>query len=91
MRRLFPILFALLLLVLPSVGFAQELREVADPIGDGAVSLAEEVRQVPVATTVKLIVMLTALTLLPGILMVMTPVTRYIIVFSMLRILIAFS
>lgn len=85
MRRLFPILFALLLLVLPAVGFAQELREVADPIGDGAVSLAEEVRQVPVATTVKLIVMLTALTLLPGILMVMTPFTRFIIVFSMLR------
>lgn len=58
---------------------------VADPLGPEAEALAEEVRQMPVATSVRLVVLLTALTLAPALLLVMTPFTRFIIVFSMLR------
>ena len=39
----------------------------------------------PVATTVRLIMIMTALTFVPALLLVMTPFTRFIIVFSMLR------
>lgn len=39
----------------------------------------------PVASTVRLIVILTALTFVPAIVLVMTPFTRFVVVFSMLR------
>jgi len=73
---------ALLGLVMPDVAFAQDL---VDPAGDTTVELAEELRDMPVATSVRIIVLLTAMSLLPAMLVVMTPFTRFIVVFSMLR------
>lgn len=72
---------------IPSLAFAQEavgeLPE--DPVGEGFVELADEMRDMPVASSVRIIVLLTALTLLPAMLLCMTPFTRFVIVFSMLR------
>jgi flagellar biosynthetic protein FliP len=65
----------------PGLAFAETL----DPLGEGALALAEEAREMPVATTVRLIVIMTALTMLPAVLLVMTPFTRFVIVFGLLR------
>lgn len=68
------------LLVLPDAALAQQL-DAASPL----VEAAEAARDVPVASTVKLLVILTGLTFVPAMLLVMTPFTRFIIVFSLLR------
>ena len=73
---------AILGLVMPDIAFGQGL---VDPAGDTAVQLADELRDMPVATSVRIIVLLTALSLLPAMLVVMTPFTRFVVVFSMLR------
>lgn len=73
---------------LPSLAFAQEVVSsgpALDPMGEGIVQMTDEVRDMPVATTVRLIMILTAMTFVPAILLVMTPFTRFIIVFSLLR------
>ncbi len=78
--------FRLALIVLgilvPDTALAQSA---GDPLGEGTVQLAEEVRDMPVASTVRLIVLMTALTFVPAVVLVMTPFTRFIIVFSLLR------
>ena len=75
------------LVAFPNIAFGQEVVSVADadPFAEGVTQMADEVRDMPVATTVRLIMILTALTFVPAILLVMTPFTRFIIVFSMLR------
>lgn len=76
------------LLVVPGVALGQDLVSVApvsDPLGEGALSLADEARDMPVATTVKMVVLMTAMTFLPAVLLVMTPFTRFVIVFALLR------
>ncbi len=78
---LLPLLCAGLFLLIPGLAFAQDV----DPIGSGAMTLAEEARQLPVASSVRLIVLLTTMSFLPGILLLMTPFTRFVIVFSLLR------
>jgi flagellar biosynthetic protein FliP len=75
----------LLGLLLPGVAFGQEADPVSDPIGEGAATLIDEASGMPVPSTVRLVVLLTALTFLPAILLVMTPFTRFVIVFSLLR------
>lgn len=57
----------------------------AQDAADVALEMAEEMGDVPVASTVRLLVILTALTFIPAMILVMTPFTRFIIVFSMLR------
>ena len=72
----------------PALRWAQDVVSVgqdADPMAEGVTQMANEVRDMPVATTVRLIMILTALTFVPAMLLVMTPFTRFIIVFSMLR------
>jgi len=64
--------------IFPSNAWAQTLTE---PI----LTVAEEAKDMPVASTVRLLVILTGLSFLPAMLMVMTPFTRFIIVFSLLR------
>jgi len=78
MSRLLPALLGIGLLLIPQLAGAQDF---AEPL----VAAAEEAREVPVAATVRLLVILTGLTFLPAMLLVMTPFTRFIIVFSMLR------
>ena len=75
-------------LCMPSLAFAQEVVSsgpALDPMSEGITQMTDEVRDMPVATTVRLIMILTALTFVPAILLVMTPFTRFIIVFSLLR------
>jgi flagellar biosynthesis protein FliP len=60
-------------------------QDLADPLGQGAAEVATELSGAPVATTVKLIMVMTALSFLPAIILVMTPFTRFVIVFSLLR------
>ena len=67
------------LLLLSSVAWAQ------DPAADIGLEAVEEMRDLPVSSTVRLLVILTALTFLPAMLLAMTPFTRFIIVLSMLR------
>ncbi len=85
MRTIVSVVLLLLLVlgvVWPDVALAQSL---ADPVGDASVELADELRDMPVASSVRIIVLLTALSLLPGMVVVMTPFTRFVVVFSMLR------
>ena len=90
-RWIIPVLLAALAtsgLVFPDIALAQDGAQgvgLADPVGDAAVELADELREMPVASSVRIIVMLTALTMLPAMLVVMTPFTRFVVVFSMLR------
>jgi flagellar biosynthetic protein FliP len=86
---LLAVLLALAVLVpalWPSMAWAQEVAgPTADPFGGGVDELSEEIRDMPVATSVRILVLLTGLSLLPTMLLVMTPFTRFIIVLSMLR------
>jgi flagellar biosynthetic protein FliP len=61
-----------------SEAWAQDAAEVA-------LDMADEVRDMPVSSTVRLLVILTGLTFIPAIILAMTPFTRFIIVFTMLR------
>ncbi|MBM76433.1 MAG: flagellar biosynthetic protein FliP [Proteobacteria bacterium] len=65
-----------------SVAYAQDA---GVAISDAAIKGAEELRDMPVASTVRLLVMLTGITFLPAMILAMTPFLRFIIVFSMLR------
>ena len=82
-RALSPLLCLLVvaaLWLLPSTGWAQAT-DAAAPL----LAAADEARDLPVASTVRLLVILTGLTFVPALLLVMTPFTRFIIVFSLLR------
>lgn len=57
----------------------------AQDIAESAVDLAEEMRDMPVSSTVRLLFILTALTFIPAMVLAMTPFTRFVIVFSMMR------
>jgi flagellar biosynthetic protein FliP len=81
--RALPALLPLILLVIPALGWAQGVPE--DRLGEGFVEVADELRDMPVASSVRILVLLTTVSLLPALLLVMTPFTRFIIVFSMLR------
>ncbi len=63
---------------LEDIGHAQDFAET------GA-ELAEELRNTPVSSTVRILFILSAITFLPAMLLAMTPFTRFIIVFSMMR------
>ena len=80
------ILGILLMLLLPNLAFAQDLAapdavvvETVD-VATGLLSGTQETSQ-----AVRIIVLLTALSFLPAVILVMTPFTRFIIVFSLLR------
>ena len=70
--------FLATLLLMPTSSFAQDAADVA-------IDMAEEFQDIPVASTVRLLVILTSLTFIPAMLLAMTPFTRFIIVFSMIR------
>lgn len=79
MGRCAPLLLsAVLFLLFEDAAFAQDLA------GTG-VDMAEEVRDMPVSSTIRLLFILASLTFVPAIMLAMTPFTRFIIVFSMLR------
>lgn len=58
----------------------------AEPsVGDALVGVASDAAPEAASMSVRLVLTLTALTLLPGVILAMTPFTRFIIVFSLLR------
>ena len=67
------------------IGLLWSLPVLAQDAGDVAVQMAEELRDVPISSTVRILVILTALSFLPALVLGMTPFTRFIIVLSMLR------
>jgi flagellar biosynthetic protein FliP len=71
--------------LVPELSFAQEAGAGLTMVGDTVTSTLGQAREEEVATSVRLIVLLTTLTLLPALLMVMTPFTRFIIVFALMR------
>ena len=56
----------------------------AQDMGAVAVDMANEMRELPVTSTIRIMVVLTGITFLPGLLLSMTPFLRFIIVLSML-------
>ena len=69
-------------LVCPELAMAQDA---AGGLDAGVAQLAENVTGDEVSTAVRLVMLLTTLTFLPAVVLVMTPFTRFIIVFSLLR------
>jgi len=67
-----------LFFLLENVGYAQDM-------ADAGLEIADELRDTPVSSTVRILLILSAITFLPAMLLAMTPFTRFIIVFSMLR------
>ena len=67
------------------VPFWFEQAAYAQDVAGSAVDLAEEVRDMPVSSTIRLLFILTALTFVPAMILAMTPFTRFVIVFSMMR------
>jgi flagellar biosynthetic protein FliP len=82
LQRLAPVLAAASLLLCPEVAFAQE----GAPALDQAFNdFAGTVTGDEVSTAVRMVMILTALSFVPALILVMTPFTRFIIVFSLLR------
>ena len=88
-RQLWMIGLAMCFLViglgLPDIAWGQETAPEVPALGDAVGDLIDASDGEEVSTALRLIVMLSALSILPGVLMVMTPFTRFIIVFSLLR------
>jgi flagellar biosynthetic protein FliP len=61
------------------------LSTISDPTNPLIASVAEGVHDTPVSTAVRLLLTLTAMSFLPGMLLVMTPFVRFVVVLSMLR------
>jgi flagellar biosynthetic protein FliP len=59
--------------------------EIADPASALVTGMADGVRDAPVSSAVRLLVMLTGLSFLPAMLLVMTPFVRFVVVLSLLR------
>ncbi len=72
--------------LLPCVAAAQGVTEAGpDVLGEGAVALVQGTEDLPVSAALRLVLILTAMTFLPAVLLVMTPFTRFVIVFALLR------
>lgn len=82
MRHLIPALVAALLLTVPDLAWAQDIVPSVGEIIGGVVDTAEGQE---VSTSVRLVMILTSMAFLPGMLLLMTPFTRFIIVFALLR------
>jgi flagellar biosynthetic protein FliP len=70
---------------LPELAMAQELGEGLTLVADTVTGTLANAPEDDVATSVRLIVLLTTLSFVPAMLMVMTPFTRFIIVFALMR------
>lgn len=89
MNRLLPHLLRTLALTLIATsafaGAAWAQDASVSSLDAGFVDVAESVTGDDVSTAVRLVMLLTALTFLPAVVLVMTPFTRFVIVFSLLR------
>jgi flagellar biosynthetic protein FliP len=73
-----------LLLLLPAVAMGQDSAG-AEVMQSGLAQLAGSADDPQVSSAVRWIVLLTSLSLIPGVVLLMTPFTRFVIVFSLLR------
>ena len=74
------------LFLAPCLAMAQNVSAAGpDILGEGAVALVQGAEDLPVSASLRLVLMLTAMTFLPAVLLVMTPFTRFVIVFALLR------
>jgi len=71
--------------LVPELSFAQEAGAGLTLVGDTVTGTLADAREDEVATSVRLIVLLTTLSFIPALLMVMTPFTRFVIVFALMR------
>jgi flagellar biosynthesis protein FliP len=88
MSRLRPwlrLLLAALVLVLPMAALAQDAPGELGSLADGVGAVVTDAATDEVDAAVRLLVLLTSLSLIPAILVLMTPFTRFIIVFALLR------
>jgi len=79
------LLFALCAVIASLAGPALAADPAGLSVGDALVGLADDASPQAASVSVRLVLTLTAMALLPGILLAMTPFTRFIIVFSLLR------
>ncbi|MFK7929250.1 MAG: flagellar type III secretion system pore protein FliP [Myxococcota bacterium] len=70
--------------LLPLVAFAQDVPEM-DSLATGVGEVVSEAAEDEVDGAVRLLVLLTSLSLIPAVLVLMTPFTRFVIVFALLR------
>ncbi len=88
-RFLLPLLLLLGTLLVPEASFAQAPPPARDPalptLGEAIEGAVASSPQEATDASVRLVLLLTGLSLLPGVLLAMTPFTRFIIVFSLLR------
>lgn len=75
-------LVLLALFAMPGLAFAQDG---ALPAGDGLAAMASGLDAPETSSAVRWVVLLTTLSVLPGVALLMTPFTRFVIVFSLLR------
>jgi len=75
----------LILALLASVAFAQESPDLAGAVAESVSSVAQGGDQEASAGAVRLVMALSMLAVLPGLLMVMTPFTRFVVVLALLR------
>ena len=86
MKRALPWLRILVISVgvmLPLIAFAQDV--MPPTVADGVMGVVEDAAADEVDSAVRLLVLLTSLSVLPAILVLMTPFTRFVIVFALLR------
>ena len=69
----------------PELALAQEAGAGLTLVGDTVTGTLSNAREDEVATSVRMIVLLTTLSFIPALLMVMTPFTRFVIVFALMR------
>lgn len=79
------VILALVVCLIPDWALAQEAGAGLTLVGDTVTSTLGDAREDEVATSVRLIILLTTLSFIPALLMVMTPFTRFIIVFALMR------
>ena len=86
MKRALPWLRILVIsagVMLPLIAFAQDV--MPPTVADGVMGVVEDAAADEVDSAVRLLVLLTSLSVLPAILVLMTPFTRFVIVFALLR------
>lgn len=85
LKQVITLLLVLGVCLLPELALAQEADAAVTLLGDTVSSALGDAREDEVATSVRLIILLTTLSFIPALLMVMTPFTRFIIVFGLMR------
>ncbi|MFT7518334.1 MAG: flagellar biosynthetic protein FliP [Kiritimatiellia bacterium] len=85
LRPSLQLLLVLICLAAPWAAFAQETAEAVTTLGEGVNEIMASAAEDEVDSAVRMLVLLTSLTVIPAVLMLMTPFTRFVIIFALLR------